>query len=86
MFLLFAAAGEAGEHFAEADQVGGDAAAGDDEGDGDENHDYADAFAQGHPLTEYRYTEYYRCDWLKSAKYRSGGGAYVLYGACRTQK
>ena len=86
MFLLFAAAGEAGEHFAEADQVGGDAAAGDDEGDGDENHDDADALAQGHALPEYRYAEDYRGDRFEGPEYGCRGGADVLYRACRTHE
>lgn len=80
------AAGEAGEHFAEADHVGSDAAAGDDESDGDENHDDADALAQGHALPEYRYAEDYCGDRFKGSEYGRRSGADVLYRTRRTQE
>ena len=48
---------EAREEFAEADEVGGDVASGDDEGDGQKDEENAEANAGREGLVEYEHAE-----------------------------
>ena len=51
--MSFMVAGELGEHLAEAGHMQGDAAAGNDKGNGDEDERYAESFTGSHPFSEY---------------------------------
>ena len=79
--FLSAAAGKFGKHLPEAGHVQGDAAPGDDEGDGYQDHHYAQSLTGRHPFSEDGNAEKYGCHRLQGTQDGSGCGAYILYRA-----
>ena len=79
--LSFMVAGELGEHLAEAGHMQGDAAAGNDKGNGDEDERYAESFTGSHPFSEYGDAENDGGYRLQCSENGSGCGADVLDGA-----
>ena len=71
---------EAREEFAEADEVGGDVASGDDEGDGQEDEENAEANAGREGLVEYEHAEENGRERLQCAEDGGGSGADELDG------